>query len=113
MPEKPAPKTEPVKAPEPKVCFVISPIESKGSDVRRRSDQVLKYIIEPAAVGYDVIRADKISEGGIITSQVVQYLRDSALVIADLTGHNANVFYELAIRHVLRKPYIHMIHKSE
>jgi len=35
------------------------------------------------------------------------------LVIADLTGSNPNVFYELAIRHGIRKPYIQMINKGE
>jgi hypothetical protein len=33
-------------------------------------------------------------------------------VIADLSEHNANVFYELAIRHALRKPYVQIIHKD-
>ena len=35
------------------------------------------------------------------------------LVIADLTGHNPNVFYELAIRHLVGKPFIHMTDKPE
>ena len=35
------------------------------------------------------------------------------LVIADLTGRNANVFYELAIRHAIKKPLIQMIEKGE
>jgi hypothetical protein len=34
-------------------------------------------------------------------------------VIADLTYRNPNVFYELAIRHCLRKPYIQLINKVE
>jgi hypothetical protein len=35
------------------------------------------------------------------------------LVIADLTGSNPNVFYELAIRHMLRKPYVQISAKEE
>ncbi len=91
-----------------KRCFVIAPIGSLGSDTRRRSDQVLKYIISPALepLGYQVTRADMISEPGIITQQIVQRVMDDELVVADLTGRNPNVFYELAVRHLIRKPVI-------
>ena len=40
-----------------KTCFVISPIGEEGSDTRKRSDQVLKHVIAPAAdfCGYEAI----------------------------------------------------------
>lgn len=31
-----------------KKCFVVSPIGNDGSDIRKRADQVFKYIISPA-----------------------------------------------------------------
>ena len=31
-----------------KICFVISPIGDLGTEVRKRSDNVLDYIIRPA-----------------------------------------------------------------
>ena len=98
-----------------KVCFVISPIGSEGSDVRARADQVLRHVIEPAAEYFDyrVIRAETISTPGMITSQVIQHILESHLVIADLTDHNPNVFYELAVRHVVRKPLVQLIDKSQ
>ena len=98
-----------------KICFVIAPIGEEESEIRKRSDQVLKYIIEPAVneYGYNPIRADQISEPGLITSQMIQHIIDSPLVIADLTGRNPNVFYELAIRHAIRKPLIQIIEKGE
>lgn len=34
-------------------------------------------------------------------------------MVADLTGHNPNVFYELAIRHAIRKPVVQIIQKGE
>jgi hypothetical protein len=113
MAEKAATKTE---VPDtPRICFVISPIGADQSDTRKRSNQILKHIIQPAAkaCGFEVRRADSLAATGIITTQVVQHIIDSELVIADLTDSNANVFYELAIRHMLRKPYIQMIHKSQ
>ena len=38
---------------------------------------------------------------------------ESPLVIADLTDSNPNVFYELAIRHAIRKPYIQVISEGQ
>ena len=98
-----------------KICFIIAPIGEPETDIRRRSDQILKHLLTPALkdFGYKPVRADKISEPGIITSQVIQHIIEDALVIADLTGWNPNVFYELAIRHVLKKPFIHIIEKGE
>ena len=98
-----------------KKCFVIAPIGKEGSDVRKRSDQVLEHIIKPATTecGYEPVRADQISEPGIITSQIIERLMGDDLVIADLTGHNPNVFYELAVRHAVRKPVVQMIATGE
>lgn len=98
-----------------KPCFVISPIGESGSEVRKRADQVLRHVIEPAVsnCGYKAIRADRISEPGLITSQVIQHIIDDPLVVADLTGSNPNVFYELAIRHAIRKPLIQLIQKGD
>ena len=99
-----------------KSCFVIAPLKEGDSPTRKRSDQVLKHIIKPAVkeCGYaEPVRADQISKPGMITAQVVQYLLDSDLVVADLTDHNPNVFYELAIRHAIRKPIVQLIHKGD
>ena len=98
-----------------KICFVIAPIGEPESDSRRRSDQILKHIISPAATkcGYSAMRADQISEPGIITSQVIQHVVEDPVVIADLTDRNPNVFYELAIRHAIRKPLVQIIKKGE
>ncbi len=98
-----------------RTCFVIAPIGESESDIRRWSDQVLKYIIRPAVepYGYEAVRADDIDKPGIITSQVIQRVFEEPLVIADLTERNPNVFYELAIRHAARKPFIQLINESE
>lgn len=98
-----------------KTCFVICPIGSAGTDVRKRSDQVLKHIISKAVepLGDETLRADQISEPGVITTQVIQYVIDAPLVVADLSQHNPNVFYELAIRHAMRKPLVILITRGE
>ncbi len=98
-----------------KSCFVIAPIGDEDSETRKRSDKVLRHIIRPAAkeCGYNAIRADEIDKPGIITSQVIQRVVGDSLVIADLTETNPNVFYELAIRHAIRKPLVQIIQKGE
>jgi len=67
--------------------------------------QVWDYVIQPAcqALGIEPVRADMIAESGEITEQVCQHLRDDDLVIADVTGGNANVMYELGLRHTRSK----------
>ncbi|GAA1306351.1 hypothetical protein GCM10009610_18710 [Pseudonocardia xinjiangensis] len=52
-------------------------------------------------------------QSGTITSQIIDGLLQSDLVIADLTDHNPNVFYELAIRHAVAKPFIQLIAEGQ
>jgi len=103
--------------PAKKTCFVISPIGDANTSIRQRADTLLKYIIkrvlEEPEFDFDVRRADEIQKPGLITQQVIERVVNADLVIADLTGHNANVFYELAIRHAARKPAIHMTTAGE
>lgn len=96
-------------------CFVIAPIGGKGTEVRRRSDQILDFVIRPVVseYGYRALRADEMPAPGLITSQVIQQVIDAPLVIADLTDHNPNVFYELALRHAFRKPVIQLIEADQ
>lgn len=98
-----------------KTCFFIAPIGERDSPERRRSDQILRHlvrsVIEP--MGYDVLRADELHEEGLITHQVIERLIDGDLVVADLTGRNANVYYELAVRHAAQKPVVHLIEHGE
>jgi hypothetical protein len=96
-------------------CFIIAPIGEDDSETRKRSDKVLKYVIAPVVeeLGYQAVRADHISEPGLITSQVIQHVADDKLVVADLSERNPNVFYELALRHALRKPLVQIMAKGE
>jgi hypothetical protein len=91
-----------------KSCFVIAPIGQPASDTRKRSDKILKHVVRKAVedFGYSVTRADEIDHSGQITSQVISRIMEDELVVADLTDLNPNVFYELALRHALRKPFI-------
>lgn len=98
-----------------KSCFVISPIGEPGSPTRERADLVFDFVIAEALepLGYRIQRADRLGEPGIITNQIIDRVTSSDLVIADLSERNPNVFYELAIRHAVRKPYVHLIAHDE
>lgn len=96
-------------------CFVIAPIGPEGSEIRRRSDQILNHLIRPVVEprGFQAVRGDEIERAGLITSQVLDRIIQNDLVIADLTDQNANVFYELAVRHALRKPFVQLMAKDQ
>ena len=96
-------------------CFVICPIGEDGSDIRRNSDKVFQHIIKPAAEANNLtaLRSDHIGLPGMITHQIIQHILDDAMVVADLTDHNANVFYELALRHAFRKPIVQLISQGQ
>ena len=100
---------------KPRICFIIGPIGDTESAIRKRSDQIFNHIITPVAqeCGYTTERADQIDRPGIITNQVIQHIVNDPLVIADLTDYNPNVFYELALRHIVRKPLIQMIKQGQ
>ena len=97
------------------VCFYITPIGDEESDIRKHSDLMLENIVAPALeeFGLNIVRADKISKPGMITKQILKYITESKLVIADLSFHNPNVFYELAIRHMKGLPTVHLIRAAD
>jgi hypothetical protein len=97
-----------------KTCFVIAPVGSTHSDIRKRADQLVSYVLEPVlSKTYTITRADKIGKPGIITTQIIDRVVNDDLVVADLTGRNPNVFYELAVRHALKKPLIQIMASGE
>jgi hypothetical protein len=89
-------------------CFYIAPIGEDGSEQRRHSDLFLRSLVEPALESFNLklVRADAIDKPGVITKQIIEYIIKSRLVIVDLSFHNPNVFYELAIRHMMRLPIV-------
>jgi nucleoside 2-deoxyribosyltransferase len=91
-----------------KECFIITPIGGTGSDIRRETDGLIRSVLKPVLSEFDLnpVPAHEISETGSITRQIIKQLLESDLVIANLTGLNPNVMYEVGIRHCARKPMI-------
>jgi hypothetical protein len=68
----------------------------------------MEFIIKPAVAefGLTVVRADQMGKSGMIGKQVIEHILKARLVIADLSFHNPNVFYELCLRHATRLPTV-------
>jgi len=92
------------------VCFVVMPFGKEGTEARRRFDRVYKYIIKKPIVeaGYDCIRGDELPGTEDIVDMLKSELVKAALVVADLSDRNANVFYELGFRHAMDLSLIHI-----
>jgi hypothetical protein len=98
-----------------RLCFVITPIGEEGSDERKHADLFLNSLIEPALSEFKlkVVRADKIGAAGMITSQVLEHVIRARLVIVDLSFHNPNAFYEMAVRHACALPAVQITRKRD
>jgi len=88
------------------LCFVLMPFGKKpdASGNLVDFDEVYKQIIKPAIeeADFEPIRADEEVTGGIIHKPMFERLILCEYAVADLTTANANVFYELGLRHAVR-----------
>lgn len=88
------------------LCFVLMPFGRKPEGGGRiiDFDAVYNRVIAPGvlAAGMEVIRADQEQIGGTIHKPMFERLMLCDYAVADMTGANPNVYYELGIRHALR-----------
>lgn len=98
-----------------KTCFVVTAIGSPGDATNKHANKVLRNLIQPVCeeLGYNVVRVDQESSSGNINDSIINHLKHDHLVIADMTGHNPNAFYELGFREALNLPMIPIIHHGE
>lgn len=84
-------------------CFVIMPFASEFGDVYA----TIRRAVDSAKVGIAyAFRLDELKAAGRITDDLVRELNDSAICIADLTGSNPNVMWEVGYAMALQKPVI-------
>jgi len=79
------------------LCTVLIPFDAAG----QARFATLESIGE--ALGYRTMRVAQYYSSGMILEEIVRSIRDAHLIIADLTGANPNVFYELGLAHALGK----------
>lgn len=71
-------------------------------------DKYYQEIYIPAIkdAGMEPVRADELFTTGSVIEQIWEQISSSKVLLADLTGKNANVFYELGLAHALAKPVV-------
>jgi nucleoside 2-deoxyribosyltransferase len=87
-------------------AFVLMPFDNE-------SDSVYSMLIEPALISadFEACRADTTLDQQNVMRDVIQGIESADLVIADISGLNGNVMYELGIAHGLGRPTL-MITRS-
>lgn len=88
-------------------CFVIMPF---SPTFQTEYERIIRPAVE--AAGLACVRADEIYSRPQITADIWQSLRAARVVVAELTGKNTNVFYEVGLAHALGKPVV-IITRSE
>lgn len=78
--------------------FVLMPFEDRFQTIYYN---VIKPVVE--SLGYSVSKADENLSIGTVIEQIQQSIRDARLVVADVSGKNTNVFYELGYAHGLEQ----------
>ncbi len=91
--------------PPKRQCFVIMPFSKtkscRAEDWKEIFENAIKPAVEGAGLNFECKRSDSLA--GNIIEDIIDHLNRAELVIADLTDRNPNVFYELGVRHALRR----------
>jgi len=90
---------------EQALCFVVMPFGVASLDIVYddfvRSTLTNQCQLRP-------VRGDDVFGSNVIMEDITKRIRRARLIIADLTGRNPNVFYEVGIAHALNKQVLLM-----
>ena len=91
-----------------KKCFIVMPF---NPDEDKIYNDVIKPLVE--SCGLECFRADEIYNNKAIVEDIWRSINESGIIIADLSGRNANVFYELGLAHAIGKEVILIAQKED
>lgn len=83
------------------ICFVIMPFGIGFDDLYEKV-----YVPAIQSQGLSPLRADEIYDNQPIIRDITQSIHHAKVILADVTGRNPNVNYELGIAHALKKEVI-------
>ena len=100
-----------------RICFVIMPYGQKEDADGQviDFDEIYQYIIKEAVdklPGLACQRCDDIDAPGWIHERMLRHIYEDPIAIVDTSTLNANVFYELGVRHALRRSTTVLIHRA-
>jgi len=90
---------------EEDVCFIVMPFSIESLNI------VYEDFVRPTLVDRCRLRperGDDVFGSNVIMDDITKSIRKARLIIADLTGRNPNVFYEVGIAHALNKQVLLM-----
>lgn len=92
-----------------KKAFVIMPFDDGTANA------VYEHCTKPICKEFnlEVERADEIFTSNPILDDIVSAIEKAAVIIADISGKNPNVFYELGMSHILKRKQTIMVTQDE
>jgi len=96
---EPSPNTKPIKVDE-KLCFVVMPFGNEQLNI------VYEDFVKPPIeniCNLNCERGDDVFGSNVIMDDITRSIEKAKIIVADLTGRNPNVFYEVGIAHTLNK----------
>ncbi len=85
-------------------CLFIGPMKGEDTPTRERFEIVYERIVKAAADAVGMEHDSALSDGpGMITPGIFRQIRHSHVIVADMTGENTCVGYELAFAHTLAR----------
>jgi len=99
-PDKAEVRSVNIKPTRPKIFAVM--------EFTERFNEIYSDVIIPVSKDFDldVIRGDDIYNNGLVIQDITKSIIESALIIADITPDNPNVYYEVGYAHASNKPVI-------
>lgn len=86
---------------DPNLCFVLMPLKDEMLPIY---EDHLRPVVEGESLSCQ--RADEIMSTGLVAWDIWEKINRARFVIADLTGMNPNVFYEVGLAHAIGKEVI-------
>ncbi len=86
---------------DPKLCLILMPFAEKMKPIY--DDHIRPVVISE---NLSCLRADEVVGTNMITWDIWEKINRARVIVADLTGQNPNVFYEVGLAHALGKDVI-------